>query len=417
MKAARASAFVAATAIVLAACGSSSSGSGHASAGTSGGTTASSRNYKPIRAGPIVLGVSVPLSGPTAAFGIGTKLGFQVALRSFDAAHPDGIDGHRVEIKILDDGGDVTKAVRVAEDLSADHVAAVVTVTYNPAAADQQLAVFNKNRIPVIATLPGPQYADTSAWPYDFGIGAQQQQQGLVAARYIAAKGYTRVATLTDGIPTDVSAVQQITESMKRLAPHARVVKALTVPPGSVDLSVAVAQLRSANPQLLIAILGFAHGPLWSAMRSARFAPQLMVDPGAWYDGFSAMGPLAKGAVTPYLDCADSAAQMLPPATTALMTMYEAVTGDAGVDYLTYVANDTVPLELARYAIGKYHSTDPDAMKAALESMPRMNFYGLTYRFSATNHVGATAIYGPAVCNMGAPYAGGRAKVPVKAKA
>jgi len=364
-----------------------------------------------------VFGVSVPLTGATASYGLAAELAFnKVTLPAFNAANPNGIDGHPVQIKILDDASDVTKAVSVAQQLSADHVAAILTVSYNPEAADQQLAVFNKNKVPVLSTLSGSQFADTAKWPYDFGIGASLQQEGTTTAKYIAAKGYTKVATITDGLPQDVDALGQITTALKTGAPNAQVVKAVTVSPGSVDLSAAVAQLKSANPQALLVYLGFGYGPLWSAMRSASFAPQVIASAGAWYDGFSGMGSLATTAVAPYYDCAPSTTTTFPASTTALMGQYAAGTGDAAVNYLTYVATDTVPLEMLKDAIEKYHSTDPNAIKAAMESMSAATYEGISYSYSSTNHYGATGVYGAAVCNMDPPYAGGKAKVPVIAQ-
>jgi hypothetical protein len=53
-------------------------------------------------------------------------------------------------------------------------------------------------------------------------------------------------------------------------------------------------------------------------------------------------------------------------------------------------------------------------MQAAILGIHNQEFLGLKYSFSPTNHFGLTGEYGPAVCHMGAPYAGGVGKVPVK---
>jgi ABC-type branched-subunit amino acid transport system substrate-binding protein len=406
----------AAGSLLLAACGSSSKSSTPTSGAS--GTSGTSGSYPAIPAGPIVLGISTPLSGSTAAYGILAKLSFdKVTIPAFNAEYPNGIDGHPIQIQILDDASDVTKAVSVANQLVADHVTAVLTVSYNPEAAGQQLAVFNRAKVPVISTLSGSQYSNTSAWPYDFGIGASLQQEGTAAAKYISGKGYTRVATISDGLPQDTDALTQTTNALKTVAPQATVVKAVTVSPGSVDMSAAVSQLKAANPQLLIVELGYGYGPLWSAMRASGFAPQVMATAGSWYDGFTAMGPLATTAVAPYYDCAATANDTYPANVTNLMTQYEGASADAAVNYLTFVATDTVPLELLKYAIEKYHSTAPQAIKAALEGINGMSFDGFTYNFSPTNHFGLTGSLGAAICNMDPPYAGGKAKIPVQAQA
>lgn len=404
---------VAVSAALLAAC-SSSTKSTHASSGGSGG---GSGKYPAIPAGPIVFGLSAPLSGATASYGLTTQISFnKVTIPAFNAAFPHGIDGHPIQVKLLDDASDVTKAVSVAQQLVSDHVAAVLTVSYNPEAAGQQYAVFNKNKVPVVSVLSGSQYANTASWPYDFGTGPSVQQEGTASAKWIAAKGFTRVATITDGLPQDTDALKQITDAVKTDAPKAQIVKAVTVAPGSVDMSAAVAQIKAANPDLFIVYLGFGYGPLWSAMRASNFSPQLLVSAGAWYDGFTAMGPLANTAVAPYDDCADSVSQTFPAGVTSLMDQYAAGTGGAAVNYLTFVQTDTVPLEILKYAIEKYHSVDPNAIKTAIEGIHGMSFEGISYDYSPSNHYGITGSFGAAVCNMAPPYAAGKDRIPVKAQ-
>lgn len=395
---------------VMAACGSSSPTS---SSSSGSGTTSSSTKFPPIPAGPITLGVSTPLSGAQAAYGITTQLSFNnVTLKAFNAKYPNGIDGHPVKLDILDDASDVTKAVNAANQLVSDHVAAVLTVSYNPEAAGQQYAILNKNKIPVVSVLSGSQYTDTKAWPYDFGTGPSVPQEGKAAGAWIQKHGYKKIATIDDGLPQDTDALHAITGN---LPSGASVVKAVTVSPGSVDMSSAVAQLKGSNPDLLVVYLGYGYGPLWSAIRAAGWSPPLLVAAGAWYDGFTAMGPLAQNAVAPYNDCASSVSETFAPDTQALMEQYSVPTADVAVNYLTFVQTDTIPLEIMKYAIEKYHSLDPNAIKQAIEGIHGMSWYGITYDYSSTNHYGLTGPYAAAVCNMAPPYAGGKARVPVKA--
>jgi ABC-type branched-subunit amino acid transport system substrate-binding protein len=328
--------------------------------------------------------------------------------------HPDGIDGHPVQYSVLDDASDVTKAVAVANQFVAEKLAGVLTVSYNPAAYVQQLAVLNKGKIPVIANLGDPQFTNTTAWPYDFGVDATQQQEGVVAAQYIGRKGYTRIATINDGLPSAVGQLGYIVSSMKQYAPNAQVVKAVTVPPGSTDDTTAVAQLKASNPDVLINVLSYGYAPLWQAMQTAGWSPNILSHPSAWYDGFNGMGSLVNKAVSFYNACADSPSQTWPPDVAGAMTGYSKATGGLSINYLTYVISDSVPLELFKYAIEKYHSLDPNAIKQALEGV-NQQFFGAQFTISPTNHFGLTGQYGAAVCNMGPPYAGGDAKVPVKA--
>jgi branched-chain amino acid transport system substrate-binding protein len=416
---ARVGVVVAVASAMLAACSSSSSAkvtSTTAGAATGGSSTTSSPAYPAIPAGPITFGVSASLSGPIAAYGITTKLAEEkVTLPAFNALFPNGIDGHPVKIEVLDDASDVTKAVNVATQMAADHVAGVLTVTYNPEGAAQQYAILNRDKVPVISVLDGSQYSDTTAWPYDFATGPSYAQTATASAQWIAKHGYTRVALLSDGVAQDTDVENQITSAIKADAPQAQIVKSVTISPGSVDVSAAIAQLKASNPDLLIVLNGFGYGPIWSAMQAVGWSPEILASPGAWYDGFTAMAPLVSKAVSPFYGCADSPTQTWPAGVASLMSQYAAITKDASINYLDFVQTGIVPLEMFKYAIEKYHSVDPNAIKSALESTNGMSFEGLTYNFTSTNHYGLTGQYGAAVCNMGKPYAGGDANVPVKA--
>jgi ABC-type branched-subunit amino acid transport system substrate-binding protein len=405
--------------VVVAACGSSSkkpaaTGSNPTAKVPTTAAAGATSQYPPIPAGPIVFGVSAPLTGPSAAAGIATQNQFlRASVPAFQQESPTGIDGHPVKLDFQDDGSDPTKGVAAINQMLGDHVVAVITVSYSPEVAGQEYALLNKNKIPTLGVLSGSQFADTKAWPYNFGLAPSVQQEGQAAAQYIAKKGYTKVATLTDGLVQDVDALNQITNAMKTDAPQAKVVTAVTVTPGTVDMSTAVAQLKSNNPDLLLVYLGYGFGPLWQAIRSANWSPKIMATAGAWYDGFDAMGPLATTAVAPFYTCADSADQTFPPDLTSLFSLYAAQ--QKQVNYLISIDLDSNPFNMLKYAIEKYHSVDPNAIKTAIEGIHGAQFHYIPYDFSPTNHYGVSGQYGAAVCNMAPPYAGGPGRLPTKA--
>jgi len=46
---------------------------------------------------------------------------------------------------------------------------------------------------------------------------------------------------------------------------------------------------------------------VWQAIQSAGWNPKILTSAGAWYDGFTGMGPLANNAVAGYEDCVKTA--------------------------------------------------------------------------------------------------------------
>ncbi len=384
-----------------------------ATAGTATVAGASTK-YPPIPKGPITLGISTPLSGTEASYGVFTKLGIQTALAAFDAAHPNGIDGHQVKIDLRNDASDVTQAVQVANQLVADKDAAVITVSYNPAAAAQQLAVFTKAKMPVVADLTGAQYSDAKTYPYLFSPNPSVQQSTTSAAQWIGKMGFRKVAMMNDGIPADVTDQTMITAAMKKDAPKAKVVATTTITAGSVDDSAAITKLKQSNADLLVVNAGESYGPIWQAIQASGWSPTILTSAGAWYNGFTALGPLEPKAYAYYWNCAGSASQTFSAAQNSLMSSYASATSNLVVNYLTFIATDSIPLELLDYAITKNHSVAPAAIQSALVGIHDQSFLGFQYNFSPKNHYGLVGPYQAAVCHMGPPYAGGVGKVPVK---
>jgi ABC-type branched-subunit amino acid transport system substrate-binding protein len=423
-------AVVGASALLAAACGSDNKGSsgatttakagGAATSAGSGGaaTSASQGKYPPIPDGPIVFGVSTPLTGAQAAFGTTTEKAFnEVTLKQFNANHPNGIDGHPVKIEVRDDGSDVTQAVNVANQFVSEKVAAMITLSTNPAATPQQIAIFNKNKVPMFSSRGDKEFTDASKWPYFFGIGASNPQEEQVTAKWIAAHPEIKsIAVLTDNSPSTTELLNGITEQLKTAAPSVKIAQTAAVSPGAVDVSTQIAQLKNSNPDLLYVNLGYAFGPVWQALKTANWSPKILTSAGAWYDGFDAMGDLATNSVAYYVTCVKSDHPPFSKELTTLMDGYAGVFGASSVNYLTFVSNDSAPLELFAAAAEKTHSLDPDAIKSAIESAGTQPLYGgaLPYNYTSTNHFGITGDAGAAVCKM-ASFSDPTYRIPIQA--
>lgn len=385
------------------------------------GATGAASKYPPIPKGPITVGVSTSLSGAAASYGGFTKIQIDLALQEFQKMHPNGIAGHQLKLDLVNDQSTVSGAVSAANQLVSDQVAAVITLTTNPESEQQQLDVLAKAKLPVISnllSLPNGSVKELSAkFPYDFSPNPAGVQYETNAGQWVQKKNYKRVAFLNDGIFGDTQAQTNIEAGMKQAKGKAKVVGTVTISPGAVDDSAAIAKLKAMNPDLLVVSVGVGYGPIWQAMQSANFSPNILANPGAWYNAFQSMGSLANNAYAFYYNCAPSVNTAFTPQQTQLMQAYSDATQDpVYVNYLTSFATDSIPLELLNYAATKEHSIAPDAIKAALNGLTNKQFLGLTYTFSPNNHFGIKAPYNSAVCKMAPPYAGGVGKVPVQAK-
>lgn len=410
--------------LFAAACSSSAkkSNSGDGVAPTGGGSSAGSGSnpaYPPIPDGPIKVGLSFALSGPSAAHGALGQKGFTVALAQFKAEHPNGIDGHQIVYDTKNDQGSTTVAASVAKQFIDDKVAAVIEPSEDPAAQALQMQIWNKAKVPVVGyTFHDSKYSDGTAWPYTFNVAASPPaDQGAAAANWLKAHPqYKRIALLTDDTAPQKDWSDSILNPLKTLVPADSVVTTTTIPVGAVDASTQVAKLKASNPDIVMVAVGVNLGPIWNAFHSAGWAPPILTVQNAFYDGYSSLGNLTKNAVTPALDCIASAATAIPPKVKSLMTAYVKTIGDISVNMLIFANSDSMPLEALNYAITKYHSVSPAAIKAALESLNNQgfvdNYFNLT--FSPTQHFGLTGPLGAHVCQL-SPLVDGAFSIPTYA--
>ncbi len=84
------------------------------------------------------------------------------------------------------------------------------------------------------------------------------------------------------------------------------------------------------------------------------------------------------------------------------MDGYATVFGTSSTNYLTFVSNDSAPLELYAAAAEKIHSLDPDGIKTtSRQPAAAASTAGtLTYNYTPTNHYGITGDAGAAACHM-----------------
>jgi len=341
---------------------------------------------------------------------------FQDRLDLFNAQFPNGIDGHPVQITVLDDQTTATGAVQVANQLIDKKVAAVVSTSF-AAGVDQQFTAFNAAKVPVIGYLLSDKYADPAAFPYAFSVAPTLKTTAEATAKWLDASGLKRLAFISDGSDSSKNVIANVKTALTTLAPNTTVVDVEQYQPGATDVSTQVAAVKAAKPDVVYATSttgGFT--PVWQAMRTANLTDvAVLASPGAWYAGFDAMGPLQAKAYSPYTGCAASVDATFGAPTVKIMDAYRALFPKTFVNMLTDVQNESVPLALIKSAIEKYHSVDPDAIKRGLEET-KDTFYDIQFAFSPTNHNGVTGDYGAAVCTMAPPYAGGTALIPISSK-
>ena len=167
--------FLTAAALVVAGCGSASSG---ASSGPDTGK------------GPLVFAAFNPFSGPDASFGPEEMAGCIPAAAAIQAA--GGILNHKqVSCKAADTRGDPADAVPAAQSLLATTSGLMGILGPSSDEAGATAPLFNRAHIPMFLD-SGQKLFDTSTLPYLYRVTAPDDAVGYAMALFAHKKGYTR---------------------------------------------------------------------------------------------------------------------------------------------------------------------------------------------------------------------------------
>lgn len=145
--------------------------------------------------GPIVLGMAVPMSGSSAAFGPYMRNGAQLAIDEINDA--GGVLGRKLTLQVEDDACDPKTAVAAANKLVAGGVAVSVG-GYCSGATLPTLPVFGKRNIPMVIPAANSNELVEQKQDHVFLINGTGDQQADAAVAWIKRKGAKKVALMHD---------------------------------------------------------------------------------------------------------------------------------------------------------------------------------------------------------------------------
>jgi ABC-type branched-subunit amino acid transport system substrate-binding protein len=376
-------------AVAMTGCGSSSKSGTSASKG--GGSKSA---YPPIPSGPITFGVSLDLSGAGSAFGAPAETNWKNTLQIFNKANPSGIDGHEVKFDFQDDGSSATTGAIVARKMASNGDAAAVAASYIPASNTVEFATWEKAHLPMMTNnIATADYSDASKWPYFFSVSPSVHDFGVKIGTWLNKSGKKKIGVLTDGAP---NSTENVAAMQATLSDGAKVVKAVTVSPGAVDVSTQISQLKAANPDAVVVEINTGFGSVWDAFKAANWYPVIVTGESAYFIGLTSLtAPLQPNS---YTTCLDG----LPKGTDLPANVKDGlalINPDHEPDQLTALQSNITSLEILKAAIEKEHSTAPDAIKAGVESLTNNSFFydAWHFQFSPTKHAGRL---GPDICHI-----------------
>ena len=235
------------------------------------------------RAQAVVLGASIPLSGPLAGFGICQQWGYETAVKDLNQAGGITIDGtpRRIRLLIRDDQTDPALTADHSERLITGDGAVALLGSCTPPLVHAGAAVAERRRVPLVTGCnPLGAFRAARQWAYAWNLFFDEHDLASVPFRMMADMGLAsnrKVAILTDDGPHESKLAGQLWPAQAASA-GCTVVHNTALPdePGPLAATIAQAQATGADIVLVDAIPPRAIA-LRQQMASAGFAPRLLV--------------------------------------------------------------------------------------------------------------------------------------------
>jgi len=324
-------------------------------------------------AGPIKIGMVIPISGSSAPTGAYMENGAQLAVDEINDA--GGIlDGRMLELLVEDEACDAQQGVASANKLVSSGVAVSVG-GYCSGATLPQLPIFGGANVPMIIPAANSQDLVREGLKNVFLINGTGLQQSTAALDFIKKSGYATVALVDDNTSYSTDITTE-TESQITEDGTAEVVLNTSVNAGESDYSAVVRDITGSGAEIVYWTGYYQEGGLIiDQLRQAGYTGDIMVADGsadatlAEIAGDAAEGVFAT--MTPTPDTLEGAEEWI--------ANYEAEFDAAPGPYSTQ-SYDAV--RLAAEAIETAGSTDGDEIIAALEGISGFDMFSGPLEFT-----------------------------------
>ena len=315
----------------------------------------------------IVIGASIPLSGPLAGFGSFQKWGYQHAVDEVNAAGGIEIDGEKkkVELKLLDDKTDPNVVSSNTQTLiSKDDVDALLG-SCTPALVTAGAVVADRAKVPfVTGCSPLTAFTSVQDWTYAWDIFFLEPEIAALPFQTLAESGQKtngKVAILHDNGPDGQVVGGQVWPAIADQSGF-EVVANVEFPTDNTDFSAAVQKAKDSGADVLLvdAVTPQAVS-IRKQMETAGYHPKfIQMEKGAEPVQFAeALGDLANGVtVGAYWDPSFDY-----PGAAELATAFEKETGQTQSQH---IADSYTAAKVLLDAIAAAGSTDKEKINAAI---------------------------------------------------
>ena len=194
----------------------------------------------------IRIGLMCPLTGKWASEG--QDMQQIVSLLVSEVNKAGGINGRNIELIVEDDAGDPRTASLAAQKLASAGVMAVIG-TYGSAVTEASQNIIDEAEIMQIATGSTSVRLTEKGLPLFFRTCPRDDEQGRVASKVIAAKGFKKVAILHDNSSYAKGLAEEAQKGLKEAGVPVVFYDALT--PSERDYTAILTKLKAADPDLI----------------------------------------------------------------------------------------------------------------------------------------------------------------------
>ncbi|MCX6458990.1 MAG: ABC transporter substrate-binding protein [Actinobacteria bacterium] len=297
---------VAALAMTLAACGSSSGGGSSSSAAATSASASASASASDSGGGatgdPIVLGTTLPLTGPLGVFGPPIQAGYEQAVAAINAAGGVDVGGTKRPLKLVikDSKSDPTVVTSTTKSLITDDQAVALLGSVTPPLTIPFSVVADQEQIPAISSLTPTlawKGASAAGWKYAYDVFVDEVEQTAVNFQASDLVENNKKVYLFTDTEEDGKAMGGLWEQQASKYGYT-IVGRSNFPPGTTDFTQFVQKAKDSGADVVIAqIIPPDAVALWKAMKALKYQPKTAWPEKAGTVGFNqAVGPLAEGA-------------------------------------------------------------------------------------------------------------------------
>ncbi len=190
------------------------------------------------------IGVAGPMTGDQGKMGQDILSGVKLAREEWNDANPN----HKVELVIGDDQHDPKQAVAVAHKFVNEEVIAVIGHFNSSCSIPASTIYADNDLVQITPASTNPKFTDRGLWN-TFRTCGRDDQQGKVAADFVAKKGLKRVAILHDKTTYGQGLAEAFRDSLMKDHKIEPVFRG-GITQGDKDFSATLTSVKATNPEV-----------------------------------------------------------------------------------------------------------------------------------------------------------------------